>query len=176
MRQKNPAGFALLDMLMLVALASILIALILPFMTRMTEASKRTVCAQNMGQIHKAITMYEVDFASYPTRGRNHPQDPRSDAQTALSLVYRQYTDDVRIFSCPSKPLDADLLKSILPSNNTKWPHEGAFAERDGESSSYGYSPGHNSNNSRVTILADRKGSGPKGNSDNHGRNAGSLS
>jgi hypothetical protein len=45
-----------------------------------------------------------------------------------------------------------------------------------GQTTSYGYSTGHDSSNSRVVVLADHKGTGGgtgKTQSDNHGKNAG---
>jgi hypothetical protein len=134
-----------------------------------------------MNQLHKALTMYETDYSMYPTRaadGKNPRLD--GDAQEALNLLYRQYVDDVRVFVCPSKKMPLEFLSKIEPSKSTGWPgapgtyfKEALPGAAVSLSTSYGYSSGHTSINSRVIILADHKGVGPKGNSDNHGLDAG---
>ena len=86
------------------------------------------------------------------------------DAQEALNLLYRSYTDDVRIFSCPSKNLSFSFLGNVAPFKPTDWPgapgpvfKEALPGAAVSYSSSYGYSPGHDSSNSRVIIMADHK-------------------
>src|SRR6185295_16784908 len=90
---------------------------------------RRSVCSDNMKQIHYSITMYEQDYGCFPTRARvDHNPYTDGDAQEALNLLYRQYTDDVRIFSCPSKPLNPAIFNSVLPSSASGWPGYGGTA------------------------------------------------
>ncbi len=181
MFNSKKSGFTLLELLVVISIIAILAVSLTPAFSRAREAARRSTCGQNLGQVHKAITMYETDFSCYPTRSQGTANQYTSgDAQEALNLLYRGYTDDVRIFSCPSKPLSPTFLSTVLPATASGWPGSGgtAFAESaagstGGYSTSYGYSPGHSSANSRVIILADHQGNGPKGYSDNHGKDAG---
>ncbi len=162
MKSFKKSGFTLLELLVVISIIAILAVSLTPAFSRAREAARRTTCGQSMGQIHKAITMYEVDYNCYPATGTgtlaytDKPQD-------GLNLLYRQYIDDVRVFSCPSNRMSPTELDNVAVSSSTGF--SGSLK------SSYGYSPGHTSQNSRVVILADKQGSGV--NSDNHGKNAG---
>ena len=177
-RVRTP-GTALIETLAVTGIIALVAIQMTPMFGRTRTTSSRTTCGQNMGQIHKAITMYETDYEMYPTRaavGKNVYLD--GDAQEALNLLYRDYADDVRVFSCPSRRLSPALIAKVRPLS-----HAGAgdihFRESppgpNNRSTSYGYSPGHSSINSRVVILADRQGTRRKGNSDNHGYDAGQV-
>ena len=173
----------LLEVLVVIAAFGLAAIILTPSFSRCACHAGRVNCGNNMGQLHKAMTMYESDYSIYPTRaaeGKNPLLD--GDAQEALNLLYRQYIDDTRVFSCPRKKLPPTLLAKIDPSSPTNWPgaigtyfHEALPGATNGFSTSFGYSPGHTSINSRVVILADHKGVGPKGNSDNHGADAGQF-
>lgn len=162
MKSLKRSGFTLLELLVVISIIAILAVSLTPAFSRAREAARRTTCGQQMGQIHKAITMYEVDYSAYPATGTgdlgytDKPQD-------GLNLLYRQYIDDVRVFSCPSNKMTPAQLSAVSVSSATGY--SGTLV------SSYGYSPGHTSSNSRVIILADKKGG--SSNSDNHGKNAG---
>lgn len=179
MPRQGKAGFTLFELLIAMMLLGVLWGMLLPLFGKSRESARRAVCSDNMRQIFYAMTMYEQTDGIFPTRAKKDADKYTSgDAQEALNLLYRQYTDDVRIFSCPANPVAKTLLESVLPSSATGWPAAGAaFKESPagaaGNSTSYGYSPGHDSGNSRVVILADHQGAGPKGNSDNHGKDAG---
>ena len=162
MKSFRKSGFTLLELLVVISIIAILAVSLTPAFSRAREAARRTTCGQNMGQIHKAITMYEVDYSAYPASGTgtlaytDKPQD-------GLNLLYRQYIDDVRVFSCASLKMTPAELDAVAVASSSGF--SGSLK------SSYGYSPGHTSQNSRVIILADKKGSSV--NSDNHGKNAG---
>ncbi|HLX61902.1 MAG TPA: type II secretion system protein [Planctomycetota bacterium] len=180
MFNRRPSGFTLLELLVVISIIAILAVSLTPAFSRAREAGRRSVCSDNLKQIHMCLTMYEQTEGMFPTRAQGTANQYTSgDAQEALNLLYRQYTDDIRIFSCPSKILAPSMLQNILPSTATGWPgsagtaFQEAAAGSTGYSTSYGYSPGHNSNASRVVVAADHQGTGPKGNSDNHGKDAG---
>lgn len=160
-RMKN-AGLTLTEVIIVIVIVAILGVSLIPANSHHREPARRTACGQQMGQIHKAITMYEVDYSSYPAIGAGqlaYTEKP----QDALNLLYRQYIDDPRVFSCPSNKMSSAQLNSVK---------DGSVSGYAGSlTSSYGYSPGHNSTNARVIVLADKKGTGA--NSDNHGKNVG---
>ncbi|MEI6231630.1 MAG: type II secretion system protein [Planctomycetota bacterium] len=163
MKSLKKSGFTLLELLVVISIIAILAVSLTPAFSRAREAARRTTCGQAMGQVHKAITMYEVDYGSYPTVGASGTQIYTTLPQDGLNLLYRQYIDDVRVFSCPSNKMSPTELDTVKTAGS------GSFT--GSLKSSYGYSPGHDSKNSRVIIMADKLGSGK--NSDNHGKNAG---
>lgn len=161
MISRKPTGFTLLELLVVISIIAILAVSLTPAFSRAREAARRTTCGQNLGQIHKAVTMYESDYSQYPTIGVGN-LGYTAQHQDCLNLLYRQYVDDPRVFICASQTPKPDL-STVSVSTAT------GFAGK--LHSSYGYSPGHTSINSRVIILADKIGAGK--NSDNHGKNAG---
>src|ERR1043165_2626149 len=176
-RRSSLAGFTLKELIIVIAIIGVATGLLIPFTTDNRERGRRSVCADNMRQIHYCLTMYEQSEGMFPTHSAKDRYG--GDAQEALNLLYRQYTEDVRIFLCPSKPLDDGVMQTVWDSRSPNWPNQrdSSFKQEPpgvrGQSTSYGYSPGHNSSSPRVVILADRRGTGPEGNSDNHGSGAG---
>lgn len=112
----------------------------------------------------------------YPTLGgRDEPG--AGDAQMALNLLYKSFINDIRVFSCSSKPMSQKNMDNVAPSSLAGWKLRSLKEEPPGNpalwtvSSSYGYSPGHRQEDGQVIVLADHQGGGA--NSDNHGFNKG---
>lgn len=172
-------GLTLLEILVSLFLLTIAIAIALPILTRPREAVHKVNCASNLLQLGKAMELY----AAQPGNGGLFPfLAPRStdvedqDSQQALTLLYKLYVNDIRIYSCPANPLPSELLQSVVPSDSPGWKSHSftqAIPGTVGRSSSYGYSPGHRPEYRKTIVLGDRKGTGAKGNSDNHGRDKG---
>lgn len=57
-RRVNSAGFTLLELMVVVAIAGILMALLLPALSQAKEKSRRSVCGENIRQILVALTLY----------------------------------------------------------------------------------------------------------------------
>jgi prepilin-type N-terminal cleavage/methylation domain-containing protein len=170
-------GFTLIELLVVIAIIGILASMLLPVLARARESSRRIACANNLRQIGTALTMYADQPAngSFPTG--------TGPALTSLSVLYKDYLTDYRVFSCPScvtipilegsgaPPLSAyDKTKPTSPQPNPLTPL----------STHYGYDPGdvtltppvaHKPDDAMAVVLADFKGK--SSNSDNHGSNAG---
>jgi hypothetical protein len=111
------SGFTILDVIIVVAIISILLALLSPALSRAQEQARRTVCAANMKQTGLGITMWvgdhkgvlpQVEFAEMDV-----PQTPRrlqlgnlgeyeQDWDGLGLLVSNQYISSPEIFYCPS--------------------------------------------------------------------------
>lgn len=65
-------GFTLIELLVVIAIIALLIAVLLPALSRAREISRRTVCGTNLRQIGMAFQQYTEDFDGwFPAKG--HP-------------------------------------------------------------------------------------------------------
>ena len=176
----NRRGATLLDILIILVLLSFAVAIALPMLAHARITSRRVSCASNMSAIGKAMILYADQGGNgdtYPTTSTSKdPMDPNADAQQALTLFYRSFINDLRVFCCPANGIPQNVLASVLPTGNPDWRAKSFKQSKpgiDGRSTSYRYSPGHRQEDGQCIVLADRQGTGPKGNSDNHGRDVG---
>jgi prepilin-type N-terminal cleavage/methylation domain-containing protein/prepilin-type processing-associated H-X9-DG protein len=120
------AGFTLIEMLIVIAIISILAAILFPVFARARESARRASCQSNQKQIALGLTMYTQDFDErYPMTwyGLNHPEtvakagEPvsayfftdvggvRSDAgnynYSWMDFIY-PYVKNIQLFNCPS--------------------------------------------------------------------------
>ena len=118
-------GFTLLDVLVSIAVIALIISLLLPSMSTVTEAGRRVVCQSNLRQIGTGLLQYadgnngllapSVFLHSGPGRSGAEPQSmialrlAASKRQTAdgwdgLGLLYAsEIVDAPKVFYCPSQ-------------------------------------------------------------------------
>src|SRR5256885_4185391 len=87
MRREN--GFTLVETLVVIAIISVLAAILFPVFAAARAAARRTVCISQLRQIGMAMLMYKQDWEQFPLR---------------VSLVNDAYVKDPRIFVCPNDP------------------------------------------------------------------------
>src|SRR5947208_2684840 len=60
-RRRDPSAFALTDLLVVIASASVLLAVLTPIVIRIRAKSKLEQCRANLGQVSRAILLYADD-------------------------------------------------------------------------------------------------------------------
>jgi prepilin-type N-terminal cleavage/methylation domain-containing protein len=105
-RRVSSAGFTLLELVVVVAIAGVLMALLLPALSSAKEKSRRSVCGQNIRQDLTALTMYGAD----DEQGRLPPATDNKGAYhsirlsdfTFTNLVANYLADESNSFYCPN--------------------------------------------------------------------------
>lgn len=122
--RRRAAGFTLIELLMVIAIISLLLAILLPALGAAREASRRTVCLSNVGQLATALAAYIADdsgtrapFAGIGNAGNPfHPNGAGAPIGTSLGMAGAQVLppigwmlrniigDNRKIWNCPSAP------------------------------------------------------------------------
>jgi prepilin-type N-terminal cleavage/methylation domain-containing protein len=91
---QSSAAFTLVELLVVVAVISVLAALLLPSLRQAKLSARRTECANNMRQVGIAAAIYQGDFQGFT---------PVSWKGWRMALL--AYAGDARVFHCPASKL-----------------------------------------------------------------------
>ncbi len=96
------SAFTLVELLVVLAIVSILASLLLPALSRAKERGRRAVCLSNLSQLLKACTMYAMDNDDkfFPAR--------QGSVQIALNPLEKKTATAAglfgKIWTCPNRP------------------------------------------------------------------------
>lgn len=62
MRQRQPEGFTLVELLVVMAIVAMLAAVLLPVLAKARESARITRCSANLQQIGHAVSLYQQDY------------------------------------------------------------------------------------------------------------------
>lgn len=112
----RPRGFSLIELLVVLAILSLLAALLLPAFLSARGQARQTVCLSNLRQIGQGIAMYQQDYDGFfpysvdpATRAAVDTWKPYFPKYAAdiphlglLSDVLQPYLSSSQVFACPS--------------------------------------------------------------------------
>jgi prepilin-type N-terminal cleavage/methylation domain-containing protein len=108
-----PSGFTLTELLVVVSILAILIALLLPALTRAKEATRRVVCLSNIRHMGVAATSYGMDHRNLlPPFVRKHKGSMHLGYMSPNAYeVFDAMSDEPgQVMTCPSNPTPPQLL------------------------------------------------------------------
>src|SRR5262245_34621472 len=110
MRSSNrrPSAFTLIELLVVIAIIGVLIALLVPAVQKVREASARTQCINNVKQVGLAILNFEGAYKKFPA------------ATTGVAGVNYGHGPTWWVYILPYLEQDALYGKTIFP-GNTWW-------------------------------------------------------
>jgi hypothetical protein len=101
--------FTFVELMVLIAVGGIFFTLLVPVRLRLVEDARRTSCAGNMHQIGMAMSSYagdyKEDFPCLRSKSMTAAMAP-GEGTRSLALLYPNYIDNSKTFSCPSKSSD----------------------------------------------------------------------
>ena len=130
-------GFTLVELLVVIAVIAILMAMLMPALSRAREAAKRISCANNLKELTLAWMMYADDNDDKVAPARADQQDPGKgwtgwnyfdypeEDQISLikgGLLYK-YCNNVKAYRCPVSPKHEGLRTYCISST---WNNERA--------------------------------------------------
>ncbi len=106
-------GFTLIEVLVVVAIIALLIAIILPSMTRSRESSRRVVCRSKLKEITMAMLYHANDNkgAYIYTQGSSQWANSQGADDGLYYIFNKKYLRDPRVTICPSTENVVDMSK-----------------------------------------------------------------
>lgn len=130
-----PRGVSLIELVVVIAIITVLLAVSLPILSRVRTSSQWVKCASNLRGVgvltEKAMERFDMSFPYFIPGGPNSP----SEGRLSMESVFAGVTTDFQVWACPSNPADEE----------TRW------------KTSYDYYPGlrmkeHPNEGQRITI------------------------
>ncbi len=101
------SSFALIELLVVVAIIGLIVALLMPAAGRARESARRVLCMNNLRQIGLAVFMYFDDH------NQCFPPMMTFSPSVLWAEYVNEYIDDINVWKCPSyKYADTDFQQS----------------------------------------------------------------
>ena len=126
-RRGGVQGFTLLELLVTVAVISVLIAILIPTLSSMRETARKAVCKSNLGEVYRAVTVYANDH------NQRVPLGHRGGRRQWNTMIYSGtsgkyvlfgrlyvggYLTKGEVFYCPSENAESQAFNT----NANPWP------------------------------------------------------
>ncbi|MCX7935323.1 MAG: type II secretion system GspH family protein, partial [Planctomycetota bacterium] len=98
-------GFTLVELLAVIAIISLLVAMLLPVLSEARESGRRAVCLGQIRQLYLATALYADDWTYLPARNGENLSQWSAAKMTGLMEIFRlnYLKDGYRLGICPSK-------------------------------------------------------------------------
>lgn len=145
-------AFTLVELLVIIAVISILAALLLPVLSAAKAKARRTTCLNNLRQINHGLRMYCADSnEASPKPGSSMFGTPAWNNYRRLMASYvglnGQSSAQDKLFACPSDTFYFDLIPNGVGKPGTLYVSASLHDQPDFDFSSYGFNGG------RMTIF-----------------------
>lgn len=122
MKWQDKLGFTLLELLVVMAIISILTSISLPALSRARESARSMVCASNLRQLGMTLAIYssEADGRFPPLQRKMGEDCDRINRGTFMfdgRATYPEYLTDAEILVCPSDTLTNEEFERGLWTN-----------------------------------------------------------
>lgn len=95
-------GFTLVELLVVVSIIALLIAILLPGLSKAKQAARTTVCASQLRQVTMGLMQYSLDDGRLPFRSWDIA-DPAKPYEFWVGAIQAQnYLSNMGVFFCPS--------------------------------------------------------------------------
>lgn len=94
----NKRGFTLIELLVVISIIAILIALLLPALSKARDITERQQCQSNLRQMGIGLESFAFEYGFYPGA---HSEE-HFPVMTWMPLMRRYLSKDVKIYNCPS--------------------------------------------------------------------------
>ena len=121
-------GFTLIELLAVIAIISILAAILFPVMAQAKEQAKQTSCLSDVRQLSLGVMMYLEDFDdSFPMGGWQFPQAPEiPTSQSRWYIDIDPYIRNEQVRICPSNRFKSNAMNTSYGLNSSLAPWEGS--------------------------------------------------
>jgi prepilin-type N-terminal cleavage/methylation domain-containing protein/prepilin-type processing-associated H-X9-DG protein len=119
---RRRAGFSLIELLVVIGIIAILIAILIPVLTKTREQSNRVQCLSNLRSLAQALTLYaNTNKDRLPNQNKALTAVDPAAADVVLVALNRDYVRSAGVFHCRSDidpvPEKIDTADYLLPNS-----------------------------------------------------------